>query len=185
MDLRFIDKCKELDWCVRYGDEYTELYHQTPAGEDFGFIVDTENFVENVKKYTEEYSPDEHIEMRIEAKISGRSDVPSIRELVNDADAIDEMLKNLTTALCELESEMEKEEENDAIMQDWYSRYTAILDDDEWEYYHHPVIHYYDNGRRALLVDGEEVYCGNQDEIIAVLKSLINMTERKLIKHVR
>ena len=122
--------------------------------------------------------------MWIEAKGFGTSGVPSARELVHDAEAIDEMLQNLAIALCEVQCEIEKEEAKDAELDEWLDRYIGILGDD-WVDYHDVTIYKINDGSRALAVDAEEVYCGSQDEIIAVLKSLINMTERKLIKHVR
>lgn len=184
MDQRLIDKCEALGWFVRYDDECTELYQKSPAGEDFGFEVGTENFVENVEQYAVDFDPDEHIAMWIKSERFGTSGVPSARELVHDAEAIDEMLQNLASALCEVQCEIEKEEAKDAALDEWLDRYIGILGDD-WFDYHDVTIYKINDGRRSLAIDGDEVYCGNQDEIIAVLKSLINMTGRKLIKHVR
>lgn len=184
MDQRLIDKCEALGWFVRYDDECTELYQKSPAGEDFGFEVGTENFVENVEQYAVDFDPDEHIAMWIKSERFGTSGVPSARELVYDAEAIDEMLQNLASALCEVQCEIEKEEAKDAALDEWLDRYIGVLGDD-WFDYHDVTIYKLNDGRRALAIDGEEVYCGSQDEIIAVLKSLINMTGRNLIKHVR
>lgn len=184
MDHRLIDKCEELDWSVNCYDEYVEISQQSPAGEDFSFTVDEKDFVENVKQYAADFNPDEHIAMWIEAKGFGTSGVPSARELVHDAEAIDEMLQNLAIALCEVQCEIEKEEAKDATLDEWLDRYIGILGNN-WTNYHDVTIYKYNDGRRALAVDAEEVYCGSQDEIIAVLKSLINMTGRNLIKHVR
>lgn len=185
MDQRLIDKCEALGWFVKcYDNKDIELYQQSPAGEDFGFCVDEENFVENVKEYAADFDPDEHIAMWIEAKGFGTSGVPSARELVHDAEAIDEMLQNLAIALCEVQCEIEKEEAKDAELDEWLDKYIGILGDD-WVDYHDVTIYKLNDGRRSLAIDSDEVYCGNQDEIIAVLKSLINMTGRNLIKHVR
>ena len=184
MDHRLIDKCEELDWSVHCYDEYVEISQQSPAGEDFSFTVDEKDFVENVKQYAADFNPDEHIAMWIEPKGFGTSGVPSARELVHDAEAIDEMLQNLAIALCEVQCEIEKEEAKDATLDEWLDRYIGILGNN-WTNYHDVTIYKYNDGRRALAVDAEEVYCGSQDEIIAVLKSLINMTGRNLIKHVR
>lgn len=184
MDQRLIDKCEALGWFVRYDDECTELYQKSPAGEDFGFEVGTENFVENVEQYAVDFDPDEHIAMWIKSERFGTSGVPSARELVYDAEAIDEMLQNLASALCEVQCEIEKEEAKDVALDEWLDRYIGVLGDD-WFDYHDVTIYKLNDGRRALAIDAEEVYCGNQDEIIAVIKSLINMTGRKLIKHMR
>ena len=184
MEHRLIEKCEELDWSVHCYDEYVEISQQSPAGEDFSFTVDEKDFVENVKQYAADFNPDEHIAMWIEAKGFGTSGVPSARELVHDAEAIDEMLQNLAIALCEVQCEIEKEEAKDATLDEWLDRYIGILGNN-WTNYHDVTIYKYNDGRRALAVDAEEVYCGSQDEIIAVIKSLINMTGRKLIKHMR
>lgn len=185
MEHRLIDKCEELDWSVNCYDEYVEISQQSPAGEDFSFTVDEKDFVENVKQYAADFDPDEHVAMWIEAKQHGRDKtIPNARELVHDAESIDEMLQNLASALCEVQCEIEKEEAKDAALDEWLDRYIGILGDD-WFDYHDVTIYKINDGRRALAIDGDEVYCGNQDEIIAVLKSLINMTGRKLIKHVR
>ena len=74
-----------------------------PAGEDFIVAVDAENFVENVKKYAADFDPDEHIEMWVMARHNGAKGVPSIRELVHDAEDIDKMLQELAAALQEAE----------------------------------------------------------------------------------
>lgn len=184
MDQRLIDKCEALGWFVRYDDEFTELYQESPAGEDFGFEVGTENFVENVKQYAADFDPDEHIAMWIEAKGSGTSGVPSTRELVHDAEDIDEMLQNLAIALCEVQCEIEKEESQEEELNEWLERYISVLDD-SWTDYHDVTIYRYKNGKRALAIDADEVCCGSCDEVCAVLQSLVNMTERKLIKHMR
>lgn len=48
---------------------------------------------------------DEHIEMWILARRSGTSGVPSAKELVEDAQAIDDMLRELSCALFAAELE--------------------------------------------------------------------------------
>lgn len=184
MNQRLIDKCEALGWSVNCYDEYVEISQQSPAGEDFSFTVDEKDFVENVKQYAADFDPDEHIAIWIEAKVSGMPGVPNIRELVHDAEAIDEMLQNLAISLCEVQCEIEKEEAKDTELDEWLDRYIGILGDD-WVDYHDVTIYKINDGSRALAVDAEEVYCGSQDEIIAVLKSLINMTGRNLIKYVR
>ena len=80
-----------------------ELEKYSPAGEDFIVAVGVEDFVENVKKYAADFDPDEHIEMWVMARHNGTKGIPSIRELVHDAEAIDKMLQELATALQEAE----------------------------------------------------------------------------------
>lgn len=187
MDQRLIDKCEALGWSVRCDDDGgADVAQYTPAGEDFCFYVnDTDDFVESVKQYAAYFDPDEHIAMWIEAKRHSRDKtIPNARELVHDAESIDEMLQNLASALCEVQCEIEKEEAKDSALDEWLDRYIGVLGDD-WFDYHDVTIYKLNDGRRSLAIDSDEVYCGNQDEIIAVLKSLINMTGRNLIKHMR
>lgn len=97
---------KALGWklceCVAGQDTKAwEISQHSPAGEDFSFCVEDENFVENVRKYADEFDPDEHAEFWVSAKGSRRDvTIPSIRELINDADAISRMLQELASAIC-------------------------------------------------------------------------------------
>ena len=100
------DICEKLDWSIyEAGNGDIELRKPSPAGEDFSFIVDDEGFVDNVKAYAASFDKDEHIEMWILARRSGTSGVPSAKELVEDAQAIDDMLRELACALFEAELE--------------------------------------------------------------------------------
>ena len=109
MTEQHIAVCEALDWRVHDDPEedYVELEKYSPAGEDFIITVGAENFVENVKEYAAHFDQDEHIEMWISARHSGTKGVPSIRELVKDAEDIDAMLKELAEALFAAELEAE------------------------------------------------------------------------------
>lgn len=62
------------------------------------FTVPTANFIKEVEEYANGFDADEHAEMWIESR--GKGGCPSsIRELINDADAIQEMLDELAEAL--------------------------------------------------------------------------------------
>lgn len=98
---KLVSVCESLGWSV-YEDEESgevELRKYSPAGEDFSFRVDADFFVENVGVYYESFDVDEHVEMWIEAKKSGVSDVPSIRVLVHDAEDIEKMIGELHDSL--------------------------------------------------------------------------------------
>lgn len=102
--MRITDKqreiCENRDWQVtECGDGEVELINFSPAGENLVFYVENdETFVDGIKRLAAEFNPDEHAEMWIEWR--GKNGVPSsIRQLIDDADAIDEMLKDLATAL--------------------------------------------------------------------------------------
>ena len=103
---KIIEVSETLDWTI-VDDGYTVTFSRySPAGEDFSFAVDKENIIEEVKKYSAYFDIDEHIEMWIEAKRNGVSGIPSTRELVYDAEDIDDMLKELAAALSNI-TEME------------------------------------------------------------------------------
>ena len=100
MNERYREICEGLDWKVTaYEDGTVELKKYSPAGEDFSFTADADGFVENVKEYAAGFDVEEHIEMWIMAKRSGTQGVPSARELVQDAEDIGKMLRELETAL--------------------------------------------------------------------------------------
>lgn len=103
---KYIHACESLGWTVReYDDGSAELSQYSPAGEDFGFCVETENFAEEIRSYYNDFDPDEHAEMWIKAKLNGKSGIPSIRRLIEDADAIDSMLEDLAIAVAQADHE--------------------------------------------------------------------------------
>lgn len=107
---KFIEICENLDWSVWEGDEAIELRKYSPAGEDFSFIIDgTADLVEEVKKYAADFDVDEHVTLWLNAKREGISGVPSVIELVDDASAIDQMIRELAIKL-------QQEEDGDVIL---------------------------------------------------------------------
>ena len=90
-----------LGWDVYCdGDGSVALYQFSPAGEDFGFTVSANNLIEDVKDYAESFDSEEHAAMWYDAGQRGVRCVPSLHELVEDADAIQEMLNDLAMDLC-------------------------------------------------------------------------------------
>lgn len=107
-------KADELGWSIYFDDNGGwEFGKYSPAGEDFSFYVRGEDIVKEVYEYYEDFDPDEHAKMWVEAQ--GRvAGVPSsIRTLIDDAEAIDEMLKELADALVDVEQELGDEDEED------------------------------------------------------------------------
>ena len=94
---------KQLDWSIsdcHFSDWVGwELSQYSPAGEDFFFTIEHNNDIATAIKeicdYAYNFDQDKHIEMHIEARNNGFSGVPSTRELVEDADAIQNMLNEL------------------------------------------------------------------------------------------
>lgn len=105
------DAAELLDWSVHIYDDCIEFEKYSPAGEDFILTItgnDEACVVEQVRECAYDFDPDEHAEMWVE--IRGKRGVPnSIRTLIDDADAIKEMVFELADALREAEEEYRKE----------------------------------------------------------------------------
>lgn len=101
---KYLEILEKQDWgvCGYTDDGRVELEKYSPAGEDFIICVEVENFPDAVMEYYEDFDVDEHIEMWIEARRNGVRGVPATRELVKDAEAIDNMLQELAEALEEV-----------------------------------------------------------------------------------
>lgn len=99
MNKRIKRICENLDWTLREYEEDIEVAKYSPAGEDFFFTVSKKNFLDDVITYAESFDADEHAEMWVE-NMHTVSGVPqSIRTLIDDADAIKEMLLELANKL--------------------------------------------------------------------------------------
>ena len=97
---KFREVCENLDWrVIECEDGTVELETFSPAGEDVVVSVPMKNFPEEIQAYYNDFDPEEHAEMWIEAKQNGVGGVPSIRRLMEDADAIDSMLEDLAIAV--------------------------------------------------------------------------------------
>ena len=95
---------EDLGWrIIKCGDGTVELEKSSPAGEDFIFSVSEKNIVADIEEYAATFDPDEHIEMWIGARKHGTAGVPSTRELVEDAKAIEDMLEELSRRLADPE----------------------------------------------------------------------------------
>ena len=108
MNSKYIEVCERLDWTVHeYKDGSVDVAKRSPAGEDFSFGVSSDHFVQEVKEYASYFDVDEHVELWVNGR--GKGGVPSrIRELVEDAEAIDKMLQELAAALAEVGDEDDK-----------------------------------------------------------------------------
>ncbi len=99
---KLVEICESNGWNVNE-DRCITLSQHSPAGEDFFFEIEAENddeFVDCVEQYADEFDPDEHAEMWVELR--GKRGVPkSIRILIDDADAIQDMISRLSDALQE------------------------------------------------------------------------------------
>lgn len=103
-------KAEELDWewhdC---NDGIVELEKSSPAGEDFFATAIAGNLVEEIRDICDGFDTEGHVHELLDAKENGFSGVPSLKVLVEDADAIQDMLEELADALEDVEMEVEVE----------------------------------------------------------------------------
>lgn len=101
----YLDILEKREWSVSgYTDDgRVELEWWSPAGEDFLVCVNVENFPDEILDYSDDFDPDEHIEMWVEARANGRQDVPGARRLAKDAEDIQKELDELAFELQEAE----------------------------------------------------------------------------------
>lgn len=101
-----LDKAEQMGWWYNiYNDGSIEIGQHSPAGEDFFFAIAGKDITSEIKEYYEDFDPDEHAKMWVENmnKVNG---VPkSVRILIDDAEAIDNMLMELAETLQEMEVE--------------------------------------------------------------------------------
>lgn len=112
-----LQKAEELDWTSTVWIEpsqndrtYAELGKHSPAGEDFSMVIDFDNedqadtFISDLREYWDNFDVDEHVEMWLPSR--GKGGCPSsVRELVEDAEAIEKMIEELLDVLDELGNE--------------------------------------------------------------------------------
>lgn len=97
----YLDILEKREWSVSsYTDDgRVEIEWYSPAGEDFLVCVNVENFPDEILDYSDDFDPDEHIEMWVEARANGRQDVPGARRLAKDAEDIQKELDDLLETL--------------------------------------------------------------------------------------
>lgn len=88
--------CERLGWYVQPDGNDIMLEQFSPAGEDFFFYADRNRFAESICEYAENFDPDEHAAMWVENMRNVRGVPQSIRILIDDADAIKQMLTELS-----------------------------------------------------------------------------------------
>ncbi len=113
LEERLLQKAKDLEWYVTVDNGIWEFFKLSPAGEDFGFNVIGPDIVASVKEYYDDFDPEEHATELVIAKMNGLAGVPNLRTLCDDADAIDEMLHELSNAFIDVECAYQDEMEDD------------------------------------------------------------------------
>lgn len=88
-------------------DEKLELEFYSNAGEDCIFTVSKEDFVTDLYHLSEDWDPEEHVEMWIEAKQDrSRTDIPNVFTLVEDAKWIQSFLKEIAEKVRDRRNEL-------------------------------------------------------------------------------
>lgn len=97
----YIDILEENDWsiCSYTGDGRVELEKYSPLEEDFIMCVNVVNFPDSVREYANDFDPDEHASMWISARGIANGVPESIKDLIEDAYAIKQMIYELADAL--------------------------------------------------------------------------------------
>lgn len=89
---------EQKGWKINEYDNEIDICQYSPLGEDFFFTVSKENARQEIIDYAFEFDPEEHAELYIGMR--GTHGIPnSIRDLMDDADAIAEMLDELSEAV--------------------------------------------------------------------------------------
>lgn len=84
-----------------------ELEFHSKAGEDCIFTVSKEEFVTDIYHLSEDWDPEEHVEMWIEAKQDmSRTDIPNVFTLVEDAKWIQSFLKEIAEKVRDRRNEL-------------------------------------------------------------------------------
>ena len=108
-----IEDNPDLEWDVsKYTDysnpqkSYLQFEGNSPAGEDISFSIDfdesklpceqIQEIIDQLGSYYECFDTEEHITLNIEAKKNGVAGVPDIETLVEDAQKIDDMIRQLS-----------------------------------------------------------------------------------------
>ena len=91
---------EELGWTFELEQQAIFFQKHSPLGEDFNFTIevedpnDLEEIGRKIREYAEDFDPDDHIKVYL--GMLGKNGVPdSVRDLLQDADDIKEMLFGL------------------------------------------------------------------------------------------
>lgn len=100
LEKKVIEICEDLGWWVNKCGDYLEIGQASPLGEDFFFTVEKNDIIQDIKNYAYDFDAEGHAIMWY------KSDAwAGLRNLLNDADEIQEMLYELADAVANLEVE--------------------------------------------------------------------------------
>ena len=108
----FIDAVEELDWSCKDAGSNVELENWSPAGEDLIIYVDKGQWVADLFDNYENFDTAEHVKLLLDAKAHGFRGVPDEEVLVEDAEEILLMYKELADKVAEAARTAKNEETN-------------------------------------------------------------------------
>ena len=123
----FIDAVEELDWSCKDAGSNVELENWSPAGEDLIIYVDKGQWVADLFDNYENFDTAEHVKVLLDAKAHGFRGVPDEEVLVEDAEEILLMYKELADKV----AEAARTAEND--IEECKTPITEVFDDDDVE----------------------------------------------------
>lgn len=101
MEKKLQNVIENCGWAMREIGEKIEISKSSPLGEDFFFLVSKYNVAHDIMKFASSFDADKHAEQWVAFRRQiGISN--GIRALLNDADAIKEMLDELAGAIYEI-----------------------------------------------------------------------------------
>ena len=108
----FVDAVEELDWSCKDSGSDVVLENWSPAGEDLIIYAEKSDLVGSLFDYYQYFDKGEHIKTLLDAKANGFAGVPDIDTLVEDADDILLMYKELADKVAEAAKNAENGETN-------------------------------------------------------------------------
>ena len=108
----FVDAVEELDWSCKDSGSDVELENWSPAGEDLIIYAEKSDLVGSLFDNYQYFDKGEHIKTLLDAKANGFAGVPDIDTLVEDADDILLMYKELADKVAEAAKNAENGETN-------------------------------------------------------------------------
>lgn len=130
-----IEICEQNGWHIDEFEGYIYLSRYSDAGEDFGFFVSEENFIDDIKEYAECF--DEELYATIWSRIS-----------VEDAKSIKKMLIELANALTRDSEELCLQEQDIfKTLEDYNHGFYSTAKEDEIKVYNNKV----DELKRKIL----------------------------------
>ena len=121
----FVDAVEELDWSCKDSGSDVVLENWSPAGEDLIIYAEKSDLVGSLFDNYQYFDKGEHIKTLLDAKANGFAGVPDIDTLVEDADDILLMYKELADKVAEAAKNAENGETN--ITEDYDG---PIIEDD-------------------------------------------------------